>query len=74
VFIWEPIPDLCTPEHLGDCLKALTYVDVVSPNHVELGAFFSRGVAHASNGEVDEGLVEELSDKFLKSGVGPGST
>ncbi|KAI9763134.1 MAG: hypothetical protein M1840_000899 [Geoglossum simile] len=69
VFIWEPTPDLCIPEHLDNCLKASTYVDIVSPNHLELGAFFNRDVT--SNGEVDEDLVEELSGKF---GVGLGKT
>ncbi|KAH0564733.1 hypothetical protein GP486_001880 [Trichoglossum hirsutum] len=74
IFIWEPVPDLCVPEHLDECLKALTYVDIISPNHVELGAFFNRDVTRASSGEINEGLVEELSDMFLKSGIGPGST
>ena len=74
VFIWEPTPDLCIPELLDDCFKALAYVDIVSPNHVELGAFFGRDATHASSGEVDDGLVEELSDTFLKSGIGPCST
>jgi sugar/nucleoside kinase (ribokinase family) len=74
IFIWEPTPDTCIPEHLDDCLEASTYVDIVSPNHLELGAFFNPNATHAPNGEVDEGLMEELSDRFLKSGVGPDTT
>jgi sugar/nucleoside kinase (ribokinase family) len=74
IFIWEPVPDLCIPEHLDECFEALTYVDIVSPNHVELGAFFNRDTTLASSGEINEGIVEELSDIFLKSGIGPGST
>jgi sugar/nucleoside kinase (ribokinase family) len=74
IFIWEPVPELCIPEHLAECFKALTYVDIVSPNHVELGAFFNCDTTHSSSGKLNKELVEELSDMFLKSGIGPDST
>lgn len=51
MFIWEPVPDLCVPEELDTCRKALDYVDIISPNHAELCGFF--GVeAHQSTGEI----------------------
>lgn len=68
LFIWEPVPDLCTPAEYSNCLKALKFVDVVSPNHSELGAFFgedTNGVHH-----VDYRLIERLCDKWLASGIG----
>ncbi|OAP55384.1 hypothetical protein AYL99_10357 [Fonsecaea erecta] len=40
LFIWEPIPDLCTPEELSRLRDAAACVDVVSPNADELEAFF----------------------------------
>ncbi|KAF1850787.1 Ribokinase-like protein [Cucurbitaria berberidis CBS 394.84] len=68
LFIWEPVPDLCTVEELDDCLKALKYVDVVSPNHGELGGFFGKD----TNAEhsVDFRLIEELCGQWLGSGIG----
>ncbi|KAF2279293.1 Ribokinase-like protein [Westerdykella ornata] len=68
LFIWEPVPDLCTPAEFENCLKALKCVDVVSPNHSELGAFFgedTNGVNH-----VDYRLIERLCDQWLASGIG----
>lgn len=67
LFIWEPVPDLCTPEEFDNCLKALKYVDVVSPNHGELGGFFGKD----TNGDdhVNFRLIEELSKQWLESGI-----
>ncbi|KAH7371435.1 Ribokinase-like protein [Pyrenochaeta sp. MPI-SDFR-AT-0127] len=68
LFIWEPVPDLCTPEEYANCLKALKYVDVVSPNHGELGGFFGKN----TNGKdhVDFRLIEQLCGQWLESGIG----
>ncbi|EXJ81713.1 hypothetical protein A1O1_07778 [Capronia coronata CBS 617.96] len=41
VFVWEPIPDLCSPEELQRLREAATFVDVVSPNADEFAAFFT---------------------------------
>lgn len=40
LFVWEPVPDSCTPEELPQALEALKYVDVISPNHHELASLF----------------------------------
>ncbi|KAK9365876.1 Ribokinase-like protein [Lipomyces kononenkoae] len=40
VIAWEPVPDLCTPEHLGACLAALPMVSILTPNAAEAAAFF----------------------------------
>lgn len=67
LFIWEPVPDLCTTDEWDNCLQALKYVDVVSPNHSELGGFFGKD----TNGKdsVDSRLIEQLCDQWLQSGV-----
>lgn len=68
LFIWEPVPDLCTSPELSNCVKALKCVDVVSPNHSELGGFFgenTNGVEH-----VEYRLIERLCDRWLDSGIG----
>jgi hypothetical protein len=40
VFVWEPVPDLCTPEELLRLRDAAGHVDVVSPNAEEFASFF----------------------------------
>jgi sugar/nucleoside kinase (ribokinase family) len=71
VFIWEPVPDLCTPAEYDNCLKALKYVDVVSPNHGELGGFFGKNTD--GRDFVDFRTIEELCGQWLDSGVGDGN-
>lgn len=68
LFIWEPVPDLCIREELNNCLAALKYVDVVSPNHGELGGFFGKDAN--GTGHVDHRKIEALSDSWLVSGIG----
>ena len=43
--IWEPIPDLCTPETREEMLDTTSLVDVVSPNDGELASFFTDQLA-----------------------------
>jgi sugar/nucleoside kinase (ribokinase family) len=69
LFIWEPVPDLCVPAEFENCLEALRYVDVVSPNHGELGGFF--GQSTDGHEHVDYRLIETLCDRWLESGIGP---
>lgn len=40
MIIWEPARLFCFPEHLDSCFQSARMVDVFSPNHVELLAFF----------------------------------
>ncbi|KAF2849481.1 PfkB family carbohydrate kinase-like protein [Plenodomus tracheiphilus IPT5] len=72
LFIWEPVPDLCIPEEAENCLKALKFVDVVSPNHGELGGFFNKD----TNGKdsVNYRLIETLCGQWMDSGIGPHGT
>ncbi len=68
LFIWEPVPDLCTVEEFDNCLRALKHVDVVSPNNDELGGFFGKttdGPYH-----VKHRLIEELCNQWLEKGIG----
>ncbi|KAJ4405205.1 hypothetical protein N0V91_005363 [Didymella pomorum] len=69
LFIWEPVPDLCVPAEFENCLEALKYVDVVSPNHGELGGFF--GQSTDGQEHVNYRLIESLCDQWLESGIGP---
>ncbi|KAE8554422.1 hypothetical protein EYB25_002961 [Talaromyces marneffei] len=66
IFVWEPVPDLCTPEEQEKFLAACRVVDLVSPNELELGMMFGRSGWHESD-EGDRKLVQ----KILESGIGP---
>ncbi|KAF1949556.1 Ribokinase-like protein [Byssothecium circinans] len=68
LFIWEPVPDVCTPAELANTLKALKYVDVVSPNHSELGDCF--GVNTNGEDHVNFRSIESLCDQWLQNGIG----
>ncbi|OJJ35220.1 hypothetical protein ASPWEDRAFT_40400 [Aspergillus wentii DTO 134E9] len=66
VFVWEPVPDLCTPEEQAKFFAANRVVDVVSPNELELGMMFSQpGWSEESE------FGRELVNRILESGIGP---
>lgn len=65
IFVWEPVPDLCTPEEQEKFFAAARVVDVVSPNELELGMMFGQpGWSEAS----EDG--RELVKRILDSGIG----
>ncbi|OJJ49888.1 hypothetical protein ASPZODRAFT_22602 [Penicilliopsis zonata CBS 506.65] len=66
IFVWEPNPDLCTLEEQEQFLVASQYVDVVSPNELELGTLFGR-----SGWSEDNADDRELVRRILDSGIGP---
>ncbi|KAJ5992075.1 hypothetical protein N7451_007799 [Penicillium sp. IBT 35674x] len=68
--IWEPSPLACSPDNLQACLEAARYVDILSPNHLELAKLFPQ----APEAAFSKSRIEELVSKFLDSGVGPDGT
>ena len=69
MFIWEPVPDLCTPSELWNSLKALRYIDVMSPNLEELQALIgARRIIKSSAGPQIEELDRECH-KLLEAGL-----
>ena len=60
--------DLCTPSELDMCRQALRKIEVVSPNHMELAAFF--GLSGARGPDVDRDVIEKCANEWLQSGVG----
>lgn len=65
-FIWEPVPDLCTPEEQENFFAANRVVDVVSPNHMELGLMFDQPGWTAESEQ-----SQQLVQKIIESGIGP---
>ncbi|KAK4987021.1 hypothetical protein LTR50_004886 [Elasticomyces elasticus] len=66
-FIWEPVPDLCTKSELQNTIEALNYVDVISPNHDELGALL--GID--TNGPDALPQIEQCAKELVKHNIGP---
>lgn len=67
LFVWEPVPDLCTPEEQEKLFAAARVVDVVSPNELELGMMFGQpGWSEESE------TGRELVKRIVSSGIGPG--
>lgn len=67
IFIWEPVPDLCTPDELLNCTNTLPVVDVCSPNHSELAGFMGDHGLDPETGEVSTAAVERACEQLLAS-------
>ncbi|CAG8145533.1 unnamed protein product [Penicillium olsonii] len=66
IFVWEPVPDLCTPEEQNNFFAANKVVDVISPNHMELGMMFDQP-SWTEDSQESQALVRRITD----SGIGP---
>lgn len=67
IFVWEPVPTSCKPQELSKVYEALKYVDVVSPNLMELQALFGDPID--SNKAATEEIAS-MSNTLLTSGFG----
>ncbi|KAF7885263.1 uncharacterized protein EAF01_011328 [Botrytis porri] len=68
LFIWEPVPDLCTPDELLNCTNVLPYIDVLSPNHSELAGFMGDPDSGMTpEGEISTEAVERSCEQLLSS-------
>ncbi|PSS05299.1 Ribokinase-like protein [Coniella lustricola] len=67
IIIWEPVPDLCSPEELLNLTNCLPLVDVCSPNHSELAAFMSDTGLDPETGEISTAAVERSCEQLLGS-------
>lgn len=67
IFIWEPVPDLCTPDELLNCTNTLPLVDICSPNHTELAGFMGDDGIDPETGEISTKAVERACEQLLAS-------
>ncbi|KAH8681267.1 Ribokinase-like protein [Xylariales sp. PMI_506] len=67
IFIWEPVPDLCTPDELLNCTNTLPLIDVLSPNHVELAGFMGDSGLDPETGEISTAAIERACEQLLGS-------
>lgn len=68
-FVWEPVPDLCTPEEQERFFAANRIVDVVSPNELELGMMFGQ-----PGWDEESDFGKDIVRRILNSGIGPNGT
>ncbi|KEY64515.1 hypothetical protein S7711_09640 [Stachybotrys chartarum IBT 7711] len=67
IFIWEPVPDLCTPDELLNCTNTLPLVDVCSPNHSELAGFMGDDGLDPDTGHISTTAIERACEQLLAS-------
>lgn len=69
IFIWEPVPDLMLPSELLNLTRALPFIDILSPNAVELGQLlgYSSWEVESPTGEVNPDFVESATVQLLES-------
>ncbi|ROT34824.1 Ribokinase-like protein [Sodiomyces alkalinus F11] len=67
IFVWEPVPDLCTPEELLNCTNTLPLVDVCSPNHAELAGFMGEDGLDPDTGDISTVAIERSCEQLLAS-------
>ncbi|KAK1755960.1 Ribokinase-like protein [Echria macrotheca] len=67
IFIWEPVPDRCTPDELLACTNVLPLVDICSPNHAELAGFMGTDGLDPETGEISTEQVERSCEQLLAS-------
>lgn len=67
VFVWEPVPTSCKPQELSKVYEALKYVDVISPNLMELQALFGN---HIDSNKASTEEISSMSNTLLTSGFG----
>lgn len=67
IIIWEPVPDLCTPDELLNLTNCLPVVDVCSPNHSELAGFMGDSGLDPETGEISTAAVERSCEQLMGS-------
>ncbi|KKA27081.1 hypothetical protein TD95_001119 [Thielaviopsis punctulata] len=66
LFIWEPVPDLCTAQGLLELTRTLSCVDICSPNHAELASYMG-GTGLDEDGDISTEAVERNCEQLLSS-------
>lgn len=69
MFLWEPVPDVCSPEDWKDCLEAMKVVDVISPNINEAAGFLGRTIDEELPLKEFRSQVEMLAQEYQNSTV-----
>ncbi|KAI5779223.1 Ribokinase-like protein [Geopyxis carbonaria] len=68
IIVWEPVPDLCTPEYRQQMLETARYIHVISPNSEELVGFFKDLEFPSLSCRMK---IQLLASKIVDSGIAP---
>lgn len=68
VFVWEPEPRECSPQHVHHIIETAKMVDFVSPNHLKLLKMFN--VSLASGTEDLKTSIQQAAREFHTTGTG----
>jgi sugar/nucleoside kinase (ribokinase family) len=74
MFLWEPVPGVCSPEDWQDCIRAMQVVDITSPNVNEAAAFLGQTIDEEQSfslfkRHVEQRLVLEYTSKLPEHGL-----
>ncbi|KAF1947637.1 putative PfkB family kinase [Clathrospora elynae] len=70
LIVWEPFPTACAVQNRQAFMKACKYVDLFSPNHLELSAPFENTPSKAFQPEKLEIYASEFSEAMGRTGNG----
>jgi sugar/nucleoside kinase (ribokinase family) len=70
LFLWEPVPGVCTTGDWKDCIKAMEVVGVISPNVNEAAGFLGQIVDEDQPFEQFKGSVEALAKEYTSHQIG----
>jgi len=70
MFLWEPVPGVCSPDDWEDCIEAMKVVDVISPNVNEAAGFLGRTIEEDSGFEIFEVEVENMAQEYISCQIG----
>jgi len=70
MFLWEPIPGVCSPADWPDCIDALKLVDIISPNVSEGASFLGKTVNEELPFEDFKAQAEKITKEYLRHQVG----
>ncbi|KAF3048992.1 hypothetical protein E8E11_009837 [Didymella keratinophila] len=70
--VWEPLPSACVPEKLDVFKRACKLVDVFSPNHLELAAFFPDAQDTPETSLLSQ--LQQQGRQFVDAGIGATAT
>jgi sugar/nucleoside kinase (ribokinase family) len=72
LFLWEPVPGVCSPNDWKDCIEAMKYVDVITPNVNEAAGFLGREIDEEQPLDNFKLHVEKLAEKYASHQSGAG--
>lgn len=65
MFLWEPVPGVCSPNDWKDCIDTMKVVDVISPNINEAASFLGKAIDEEQPFENFRVQVEELAREYV---------